>query len=211
LVCYNSCRPRSTEDRNAHCRLFLALSDNIKQMVLLHIDSPALKLFSVLKSQFEASGISAEFYAKQSNLAHVFNKEIKGTVGRIEECNIAMHVLHSLPACMRSIQMLILETTPESDKGDWDLSCFYTQCLDHPGPASPDEEERHQRPPMASKADMHASVTPGSPGGGQGPLGPADIRSATRLPPQSPGPPGIPQRLYGGDEDDIQAKGRKFP
>ncbi len=40
-------------------------------------------------------------------------------------------------------------------------------------------------------------VTPGSPGGGQGPLGPADIRPATRLPPQSPGPPGIPQSVTG--------------
>src|SRR5258705_6887535 len=34
------------------------------------------------------------------------------------------------------------------------------------------------------------SVTLGSPGYGQGPLGPADIRSAMRLPPQPPGPPG---------------------
>src|SRR5258708_11957624 len=35
-------------------------------------------------------------------------------------------------------------------------------------------------------------VTLGSPGYVQGPLGPADIRSATRLPPQPPGPPGVP-------------------
>jgi len=122
--------------------LFLALSDNVKQTILLHVDSHALKLFSVLKSQFEASRISTEFYVKQNyenaklsnydmisnfitaltNLAHVFNKEIKGTVGHIEERNITMHILHSLPACMRSIQTLILETAPESDKGDWDLS-----------------------------------------------------------------------------------------
>src|SRR5258708_14758041 len=89
----------SKEDRNAHQRLFLALSDNVKQTVLLHVDSHVLKLFSVLKSQFEASGISAEFYAKQNyenaklsnydtigyfitaltNLAHVFNKQITNT------------------------------------------------------------------------------------------------------------------------------------
>ena len=95
----------SIEDHNAHRRLFLALSDNVKQTVLLHVDSHTLKLFSVLKSQFEASRISAEFYAKQNyktaklsdydtignfitaltNLAHIFNKEIKGTVGCIEE------------------------------------------------------------------------------------------------------------------------------
>src|SRR5258707_348488 len=40
-------------------------------------------------------------------------------------------------------------------------------------------------------------VTPSSPGGGQGPLGLADVRPATRLPPQSPGPPGIPQSVMG--------------
>ena len=56
----------SMEDHNAHQRLFLALSDNVKQTMLLHVDSPASKLFSILKSQFKASGISAEFYAKQN-------------------------------------------------------------------------------------------------------------------------------------------------
>src|SRR5258708_31111552 len=40
-------------------------------------------------------------------------------------------------------------------------------------------------------------VTLGSPRYGQGPLGPADIRSATRLPPQPPGPPGVPLRIWG--------------
>ncbi len=132
----------SVEDHNTHWRLFLALSDKVKETVLLHIDSHASKLFSVLKSQFEASSISAEFYTKQSyenaklsnynmignfitaltNLAHVFNKEIKGTIGHIEEQNIAMHILHSLPPCMQSVQTLILETAPSSDKGDWDLA-----------------------------------------------------------------------------------------
>src|SRR5258708_33240670 len=38
---------------------------------------------------------------------------------------------------------------------------------------------------------MKGDVTLGSPRYGQGPLGPADIRSATRLPPQPPGPPGV--------------------
>ena len=95
-----------------------------------------------LRNQFEASGVSAEFYVKQdyentklsdyntisdfitalTNLAHVFNKEIKGTISCIEECNIMMCILHSLPPCMCSVQTLILETAPESDKGDWDLS-----------------------------------------------------------------------------------------
>src|SRR5260221_4913785 len=36
------------------------------------------------------------------------------------------------------------------------------------------------------------TVTLGSPRYGQGLLGPADIRSATRLPPQPLGPPGVP-------------------
>ncbi len=92
------------EDRNAHQRIFLTLSNSVKQTVLLHVDSHASKLFMTLRNQFEASGVSAEFYAKQdyenaklsdydtigdfitalTNLAHVFNKEIKGTVGCIE-------------------------------------------------------------------------------------------------------------------------------
>src|SRR5258708_25035611 len=130
------------EDRNAHRRIFFALSDSVKQTVLLHVDSHVLKLFTTLRNQFEASGVSTEFYAKQdyekaklsdydtigdfitalTNLTHVFNKEIKGTVGCIQECNIVMCVLHSLPPCMCSVQTLILETAPESDKGDWDLS-----------------------------------------------------------------------------------------
>ena len=40
--------------------------------------------------------------------------------------------------------------------------------------------------------DCEQSVTPVSPRYGKGPLGLADIRSATRLPPQPPGPPGVP-------------------
>src|SRR5258708_675022 len=40
-------------------------------------------------------------------------------------------------------------------------------------------------------------VTLGSPGYGQGLLGLADIRSATRLPPQPPGPPGVPLMVWG--------------
>ena len=132
----------SVEDHNAHRRLFLASSDKVKETVLLHIDSHASKLFSILKSQFKASGISTEFYAKQNyenaklsdydtigdfitaltNLAHIFNKEIKGAVRRIEERNIAMCILHSLPPCMQSIQTLILESAPPSNKGDWDLA-----------------------------------------------------------------------------------------
>src|SRR5258708_34549597 len=88
------------EDWNAHWRIFLALSDSVKQTVLLHVDSHVVKLFTTLKNQFEASRVSAEFYMKQdyentklsdyntivdfitalTHLAHDFNKEIRGTV-----------------------------------------------------------------------------------------------------------------------------------
>ncbi len=44
---------------------------------------------------------------------------------------------------------------------------------------------------------VRVAVTLGSPGYGQGPLGLADIRSATRLPPQPPGPPGVPLMIWG--------------
>src|SRR6266436_5415767 len=40
-------------------------------------------------------------------------------------------------------------------------------------------------------------VTLGSPRYGQGLLGLADIRSATRLPPQPLGPPGVPLMIWG--------------
>ena len=56
----------SVEDQNAHQRLFLTLSDSVKQTILLHVDSHTSELFSALKSQFEPSGISAEFYVKQN-------------------------------------------------------------------------------------------------------------------------------------------------
>src|SRR5258708_838311 len=42
-----------------------------------------------------------------------------------------------------------------------------------------------------------ACVTLSSPRYGQGPLGPADIRSATRLPSQPLGPPGVPLMIQG--------------
>src|SRR5258707_2786035 len=57
--------------------------------------------------------------------------------------------------------------------------------------------------PFHDSTDLHqihgdvVFVTLSSPGYGQGPLGPADIRSATRLPPQPPGPPGVPLKIWG--------------
>src|SRR5258706_8011179 len=47
------------------------------------------------------------------------------------------------------------------------------------------------------RAHLRLGVTLSSPRYGQGPLGLADIRSATRLPPQPPGPPGVPLMVWG--------------
>ena len=44
---------------------------------------------------------------------------------------------------------------------------------------------------------LRTTVTLGSPRYGQGLLGLADIRSATRLPPQPLGPPGVPLAIWG--------------
>src|SRR5258708_24027829 len=56
-------------------------------------------------------------------------------------------------------------------------------------------------PPSSSTSgkspSAELSVTLASPGYGQGPLGPADIRSATRLPSQPLGPPGVPLMIWG--------------
>ena len=54
------------------------------------------------------------------------------------------------------------------------------------------------------------SVTPGSPRGGQGPLGPADVRPAARLPPVT-GSTWNPTKYNRGDIVNILAKGSKFP
>ena len=89
--------PWLVEDRNAHQRMFLALSDDVKQTILMHADSPASTLFKALKGQYECTGISAEFYVKQdfekpklseyntigdfitglTNFTHIYNKEVK--------------------------------------------------------------------------------------------------------------------------------------
>src|SRR5258705_12719512 len=50
---------------------------------------------------------------------------------------------------------------------------------------------------QSSLVSQLVPVTLGSPRYGQGPLGPADIRSATRLPSQPPGPPGVPLMIQG--------------
>src|SRR5258708_2597469 len=58
------------------------------------------------------------------------------------------------------------------------------------------EKSKHERK-RDQRTCQQLSVTLGSPGYGQGPLGLADIRSATRLPPQPLGPPGVPLAIWG--------------
>src|SRR5258708_3621159 len=87
------------EDRNAHRRLFLALSDNVKQTILLHADSHVSELFSALKSQYEHTGISAEFYAKQDyKSARLSNYDTIGDF--ITGLTNLTHILYLL-ACVR--------------------------------------------------------------------------------------------------------------
>ncbi|KAF8330892.1 uncharacterized protein EI90DRAFT_3016702 [Cantharellus anzutake] len=103
-----------------------------QQAVFRHFKSPAATLFKALKSAYGYSGASAEFYARQKydntkinnhestadyrtdlvNLAHHVNREITGNQGRIEDRTIAMHLIHSLSPCMRTLQTILVRTTP---------------------------------------------------------------------------------------------------
>ena len=49
--------PWLVEDWNAHQRMFLALSDDVKQTILMHANSTASALFSALKDQYECMGV----------------------------------------------------------------------------------------------------------------------------------------------------------
>ena len=51
------------KDRNAHCRIWLALSDHVQDSVILHADNHAAELFLALKGTYEFSGTSAKYYA----------------------------------------------------------------------------------------------------------------------------------------------------
>src|SRR5260370_22316456 len=110
--------PHDEEDENypqlvikecsAHRRIFLTLSNEVQEMVLMYADSSASDLFITLKDQYEHSGVSAVFYTKQNyknaklseyntigdfivgltNLAHIINKETTGDGRRIENWDI---------------------------------------------------------------------------------------------------------------------------
>ena len=95
----------SAADHSACRRIWFALRGNIQESIFLHSKSPASVLYKALKTQYEQSGTSAEFYARQNynnaklsnydsvldfltaltNLAHLVNKELSSTAGHI--CN----------------------------------------------------------------------------------------------------------------------------
>ena len=88
-----------TKNCYAHQRIWLTLSENVKQAVLPHAQSHALKLYNSLKAQYELKGAMAKFHARCNyesvklsdyddfndfitamiNVAYQFNKEISDT------------------------------------------------------------------------------------------------------------------------------------
>ena len=132
----------STANRAARRRIWLTLSDKVQDSVFCHLKSTAATLFKALKTQFEQSGASAEFYTRKNydeakisdydlvadfltgltNLAHLINKEVAGSMSTIEDRTIAMHVIHSLPPPMCTLQTILIKTAPlPSAKTPWDL------------------------------------------------------------------------------------------
>ena len=122
------------EDRNARRRIWLALSENVQDTVILHAASPASVLFHTLKSTYEFSGVAAKYYAclnydnlsdyitGLTNLAYLVNKEIEGTDSCIQQRHIAMGIIHSLPHSMCTLQTILIESAPTSSTTDWDLT-----------------------------------------------------------------------------------------
>src|SRR5258708_2273829 len=128
-------------NRAACCRIWLALSDKVQDTVFRHLKSSAATLFKALKNQYEQSGASAEFYATKTynntklsdydsitdflnvlmNLTHQVNKEIVDTTAHINDRAIAMHVIHSLPPSMHTLQTILIRSAPPSSKATWDL------------------------------------------------------------------------------------------
>ncbi len=138
----------SEENCNAHCRIWLALDDDVKQAILPYTKSHASQLFSVLKSLYEPQGATTKFYARRTyesvklsdhdsfngfmttliNAAHQFNKEITDINGHIKNRDIAMRIIHALPTSLFTLQTILLESAPPSHKTDWDLQVLH-QCI----------------------------------------------------------------------------------
>src|SRR5258707_867071 len=113
--------------------------------VLLYADCHASKLFTMLKSLYEPQGATAEFYAQCTyeriklskhnnfdsymttliNATHQFNKEISDVNGHIKNHDIAMRIIHALPTPLFSLQTILLESAPPSDKTNWDLQALH--------------------------------------------------------------------------------------
>ena len=130
------------EDCNAHQGIWLALSENVQDTVILHATSPASVLFHALKLTYEFSSVTAKYYAHLNydnakvsdydslgdyitgltNLAYLVNKEIEGTDGHIQQWHIAMRIIHSLPHSMCTLQTILIESAPTSSTTDWDLA-----------------------------------------------------------------------------------------
>src|SRR5258708_4959052 len=127
---------------HAACRrIWLTLSDKVQDTVSCHLKSAAATLFNALKIQYEQTGASAEFYATKTyndaklsnydsitdflnalmNLAHQVNKEIVNTSAHISDQAITMHIIHSLPPCMCTLQTILIRSAPPSSKVVWDL------------------------------------------------------------------------------------------
>ena len=132
----------SNANRAARRRIWLSLSDKVQDSIFRHSRSDAATLFKALKNQYESSGASAEFYARKNyddaklsdynsvtdfltgltNLAHLVNREVAGSTSGIEDRTIAMRVIHSLPPPMRTLQTILIKTSPPlSSKTPWDL------------------------------------------------------------------------------------------
>jgi len=130
-----------TENCYAHWRIWLTLSENVKQAVLPYAWSHTSKLYSTLKAQYKSKGAVAEFHARHNyeniklsdhdgfdgfitamtNAAYQFNKEISDTNVHISNHDIAMWIIHALPSPMYTLQMILLEGAPTADKTSWDL------------------------------------------------------------------------------------------
>src|SRR5271156_4794272 len=64
------------------------------------------------------------FMTELINAAHQFNKEISDASGCIKDRDIALRIIHDLPASMYTLQTILLETAPPSSNTQWDLQAL---------------------------------------------------------------------------------------
>ena len=75
------------EDCNARQRIWLTLSKNVQDTVILHAASPASVLFHALKSTYKFFGITAEYYACLNyDNAKVSDYDSLGVTGALNSC-----------------------------------------------------------------------------------------------------------------------------